>query len=177
MKKVKFFTKFISVGMLSLILGTLGEQVALAQRPIFLLDLTCIRTSNRSRAFNPFNRRSQDIVVGREIHTSVMRAYPNVAMTCKLPAASSTSLRLEYGMSDTDRNSAPVKIDAYLDGNQIASRTASPGQRGTMLVDISQGKNLSIETSCARASNCGSAYVYFFKAQIEPAAASPGRRQ
>jgi hypothetical protein len=45
-----------------------------------------------------------------------------------------------------------------------------------MLVDISQGKNLSIETSCARATNCG-AEVYFFKAQIEPAAASPGRRQ
>jgi hypothetical protein len=173
MRKVKFFTKFIPVGMLCLILGTLGEQVALAQRPIFLLDLTCIKTSG----YRAFNRRSQDIVVGREIYTSIMRAYPDVAMTCKLPAASSTSLRLEYGMSDTNRNSAPVKIDAYLDGNQIASRTASPGQRGTMLVDISQGKNLSIETSCARASNCGRAYVYFFKAQIEPAAASPGRRQ
>jgi hypothetical protein len=173
MRKVKSLTKFISVGMLGLILGTLGEQVALAQRPIFLLDLTCIKTDNSTWGFL---RQSQDIVVGREIHTSIIRSASNAAMTCKLPEASSAFLRLEYGMSDTDSNRAPVKIDAYLDGNQIASRTASPGQRGTMLVDISQGKSLSIETSCARASNCG-ASVYFFKAQIEPAAASPGRRQ
>jgi hypothetical protein len=159
--------------MLSLILGTLGEQVALAQRPILLLDLTCIKTSNSVWGFN---RQSQDIVVGREIYTSIMKSVSDAAMTCKLPTASSASLRLEYGMSDTDSDRAPVKIDVYLDGNQIASRTASPGQRGTMLVNISQGKNLSLETSCARASNCP-ASVYFFKAQIEPTAESPGRQK
>jgi hypothetical protein len=173
MRKVKIFTKFIPVGMLCLILGTLGEQVALAQRPIFLLDLTCIKTRGRWS----FSQNRQDIVVGREIYTSIMYSYPNAAMTCKLPAARAASLRLEYGMSDTDSDSAPVKIEAYLDGNQIASQTASPGKTGTLLVDISQGKNLSIETSCARATKCNGATVYFFKAQIEPAAASPGRRQ
>jgi len=170
MRKVKFFTKFISVGMLCLTLETLGIQVAQAQRPVFLLDLTCVDRDG------DYRRNSRDISVGREIYTSVMSINPHSAFTCKLPTANSASLRLEYGMSDTHSNSAPVTITAYLDGNEVASKTAAPGKTGTLLVDISKGKSLAIETACARASNCGSP-VYFFKAQIEPAAASPGRRQ
>lgn len=174
MKKVRLFTKFVSVVMLSLILIILGGKVAQAERPISLQNLTCIKTKTSN--YDDFRFLSRDIVVGRKIYTSIMKLSPDTATTCKLPANSSASLRLEYGMSDTDSGSAPVTIDAYLDGNQIASRTASPGEIGTMLENISQGKNLSIETSCTRASNCY-AHVYFFKAQIEPNAASPGRRQ
>lgn len=64
-----------------------------------------------------------------------------------------------------------------LDGNQVASRVASPGQTGTLAVDITNGKSLAIETSCVRARGCEYMnFIYFFKAQIEFSPTSPGRR-
>ena len=169
MKRVRWLSGLFSAGMLCVMLGTVGAQVAQAQRPIFLLDLTCVNRGN-----GQYEKSSEDISVGRELYTSVLRVYPNAAFTCRLPGGSA-SLRLEYGMSDTAVGYAPITITVYLDGNQVASRTASPGQVGTLLVDISNGKSLAIETACARATNCN-ATLRLFKAQLDLGASSPGRR-
>ena len=173
-RKAKFFSKFISSGMLSLFLGTLSAQVVQAQRPISLLDLKCIetRSSNWLRAYN---EESKDISIGRTIYTTVMWVNSSGEFTCQLPATKAASLRLKFGMEDRVKGAAPVTIDVYLDGNQLKHRTASPGKLGTEVVDISNGKSLTIETNCARATNCGEG-VFFIEAQIEPAAESPGRK-
>jgi hypothetical protein len=152
---------------LSFTLATVGAQVAQAQRPIPLLDLQCVKRSGS------WDSNQRDISVGRQIYTTVLYINPDTAITCRLPGGPA-SLRLEFAIPDTN-NSPPARIDVYVDGNQVASRTGERGQVNTMVVDISNGKSLAVEVFCARATNCYNPY-WFIKAQIEPGARSPGRR-
>jgi hypothetical protein len=179
MKRVRWLSGLFAAGVLSFTLATVGAQVAQAQRPIHILDLKCIpgpAESNSNSQSSRIYKNQTDIIVGREIYTSVMEARANSAMTCRLPGGRA-SLRLEFAIPD-NFDIPPVKIDVYVDGNQVASRTGDKGKVHTLLADISNGKSLSIEISCARATNCGNwiPSYYFMKAQIEPGASSPGRR-
>jgi hypothetical protein len=92
--------------------------------------------------------------------------------TCRLPGGRA-SLRLEYGVDDQSEI-LPPKIDVYVDGNQVASQVGKPGRINTMLVDISNGRSLSLDISCSTAKNCNQGNYHFFKFQIEPGASSPG---
>ena len=167
MKRVRWLSGLFLAGMLCVMLGTVGAQVAQAQRPIPLTELQCV---NRS---GDWGSEQRDISVGRQIYTTVLYISPNTAITCRL-SGGPASLRLEFAIPDTN-NSPPARIDVYLDGNQVASRTGDRGKVNTMLVDISNGKSLAVEVFCARATNCNNSY-YFMKAQIEPGASSPGGR-
>ncbi len=176
MKRVRWLSGLFLAGMLCVMLGTVGAQVAQAQRPIHILDLQCLVTggyvSNRGDIMG-LNLRPTDISIGRQIYTSIMYVY-SAGWTCKLPGGRA-SLRIEYGVSDRDEISPP-KIEAYVDGNQVASQVGKPGRINTMLADISNGKSLSIDISCSTAQNCDRKPYHFFKFQIEPGASSPGRR-
>ncbi len=167
MKRFRLLSRLLSAGMLSAMVGTLAAQVAQAQRPISFLDLQCVTRSGG------YGAASEDISVGRQLYTSNWRILANTALTCRLPGGRA-SLRFEFAIPDTE-NDSPVQIDVYVDGNQVASRTGGKGKVHTMLVDISNGKSLAVEVSCARATSCNRAY-YFMKAQIEPGAQSPGSR-
>jgi hypothetical protein len=167
MKRVRWLSGLFLAGMLCVILGTVGAQVAQAQRPIPLADLKCVA---RSGGWSP---QQKDISVGRQIYTSVLYIAPNTAMTCRLPGGPA-SLRLEFAIPDTSQ-APPARIDVYVDGNQVASQTGDSGQVNTMLVNINNGKSLAVEVFCARATNCSDVY-WFMKAQIEPGARSPGRK-
>ena len=167
MKRVRWLSGLLSAGVLSFTLATVGAQVAQAQRPIPLLDLQCVKRSGS------WDSNQRDISVGRQIYTTVLYINPDTAITCRLPGGPA-SLRLEFAIPDTN-NSPPARIDVYVDGNQVASRTGERGQVNTMVVDISNGKSLAVEVFCARATNCYNPY-WFIKAQIEPGARSPGRR-
>ncbi|MEY3866319.1 MAG: hypothetical protein RLZZ338_210 [Cyanobacteriota bacterium] len=170
MKRVRWISGLLSAGVLSFTLATVGAQVAQAQRPISLADLKCV---NRSNAW--WGSGLQDISVGREIYTSVLYMNADTKITCRLPGGPA-SLRLEFAIPDTS-DAPPVRIDVYVDGNQVASRTGDQGKVHTMIVDISNGRSLGLEVFCARATNCGSSTRYhFMKAQIEPGARSPGSR-
>ena len=167
MKRVRWISGLLSAGVLSFTLATVGAQVAQAQRPIPLTELKCVNISGY------WSSTLQDISVGREIYTSVLYINPNTKMTCRLPGGPA-SLRLEFAIPDTS-NAAPARIDVYVDGNQVASRTGDQGTVHTMIVDISNGRSLGLEVFCARATNCGGSY-FFMKAQIELGARSPGSR-
>lgn len=169
MKRVRWLSGLFLAGMLCVMLGTIGAQVAQAQRPIPLLDLQCVKRSGSWGAYQ------SDISVGRQIYTSVLYIDPDTTLTCRLPGGPA-SLRFEFAIPDTS-SAPPARIDVYLDGNQVASRTGDKGKVNTMLVNISNGKSLAVEVFCARATNCSSRNSYYFmKAQIEPGASSPGSR-
>jgi len=168
MKRVRWLSGLLSAGMLSFTLATVGAQVAQAQRPIPLEDLQCVNRSGNWRTHK------QDISVGRQIYTTVLYINPDTALTCRLPGGPA-SLRLEFAIPD-DKERAPIKIDVYVDGNQVASRIGDKGKVHTMFVDVSNGKSLALEVSCARATNCRDWAYYFMKAQLEPGARSPGGR-
>jgi hypothetical protein len=167
MKRVRWLSGLLSAGVLSFTLATVGAQVAQAQRPIPLADLPCVKRSG------DWGCDKIDISVGRQIYTTILYINADTAITCRLPGGPA-SLRLEFAIPDTS-NAPPVRIDVYVDGNQIASRTGDRGKVNTMLVDISNGKSLAVEVFCARATNCYKSY-WFMKAQIEPGASSPGSR-
>jgi hypothetical protein len=150
--------------------------VAQAQRPIHILDLQCLVTGGYldNRGYlQSFERKPTDLVIGRQIYTSIM-SVSEASWTCKLPGGRA-SLRLEYGVDDRSEISPP-KIDVYVDGNQVASQVGKPGRINTMLVDISNGKSLSIDIFCSTEKNCNRRRYHFFKFQIEPGASSPGSR-
>ncbi len=167
MKRVRWLSGLFLAGMLCVMLGTVGAQVAQAQRPIPLEDLQCVNRSGNWRTHK------QDISVGRQIYTTVLYINPDTTMTCRLPGGPA-SLRFEFAIPDTSQ-APPARIDVYVDGNQVASRTGDRGKVHTMLVNISNGKSLAVEVFCARATNCGGSY-WFMKAQLEPGASSPGSR-
>jgi len=167
-KRVRLLSGLLSAGVLSFTLATVGAQVAQAQRPIYVFDLSCVRR------WGQYNNRSQDVSIGRQIYTSGMQMYKGGGWTCRLPGGRA-SLRIEYGVSDQD-NDPPAQIDVYVDGNQVASHTGKEGIVNTMLVDISNGKSLAIDVSCSRATNCGNGSYYFFWFSIIPGATSPGSR-
>jgi hypothetical protein len=176
MSQVKFNHRFIIANLLVLALGTLFAKVAYAQRPIFLLDNQCINTGSGN-----WGRNARDVSVGREIYTSLMTMSswgPNdsAAMTCKIQASSSATLRLGFGMRDNDIGSSPSIVDVYVNGNHKGKQTVYPGKVSSLLVDISNGNSLAVETTCSRASNCQT--VYFFKAELTGLknTASPGER-
>ncbi len=167
MKRVRLLSRWLSAGMLSAMLGTVIAPLAQAQRPIPLFSLNCVRRSGNYRT------ESQDIAVGRELYTSILRISYDAAFTCRLPGGPA-SLRLEFAIPDTSKY-PPIRIDVYVDGNQVASRTGDKGKVHTMLVDISNGRSLAVEVFCA--TNCpNNTYYHFLKAQIEPGASSPGSR-
>ena len=169
MKRVRWISGLLSAGVLSFTLATVGAQVAQAQRPIPLTELKCVMLSGY------WSSGLTDISVGREIYTRVLYIWPDTKMTCRLPGGPA-SLRLEFAIPDTS-NAPPVRIDVYVDGNQVASRTGDQGKVHTMIVDISNGRSLGLEVFCARATNCHYKSEYsFMKAQIEPGARSPGSR-
>ena len=180
MKRVRWLSGLFLAGMLCVMLGTVGAQVAQAQRPIHILDLQCLVTGGLLRTGSPdpgginyLYRRPTDISIGRQIYTSIM-SVREASWTCKLPGGRA-SLRLEYGVDDQSEISPP-KIEVYVDGNQVASQVGKPGRVNTMLEDISNGKSLSLDITCSTAKNCNQRSYHFFKFQIEPGASSPGRR-
>ncbi|HAO12899.1 MAG TPA: hypothetical protein DCQ51_17440 [Planktothrix sp. UBA8407] len=171
MKRVRWLSGVLSLGMLSFTLATVGTQVAHAQRAIPWSDMNC-------QVQGWWRNLREDIVIGRELYTSVLRIYPGTSLTCKLPGGQA-SLRLEFVIPETK---APIQLDVYVDGNQVASRTGKNGKLHTMLVDVSNGKSLSLDIDCAEATGCidhgGLRNIMdgynFIKFQIEPGASSPG---
>lgn len=180
MKRVRWLSGLFAAGVLSFTLATVGAQVAQAQRPIHILDLQCLITGGVLRNGSPnvgalsyLYRGPTDISIGRQLYTSIMTVR-EAGWNCKLPGGRA-SLRLEYGVEDQDEISPP-KIEVYVDGNQVASQMGKPGRINTMLVDISNGRSLSLDISCSTAKNCNRRPYHFFKFQIEPGASSPGSR-
>ncbi len=180
MKRVRWLSGLLSAGVLSFTLATVGAQVAQAQRPIHILDLQCLITRGMRALGGPNSgglaelyRGPTDISIGRQLYTSIM-SVPEAGWTCKLPGGRA-SLRLEYGVDDQSEI-LPPKIDVYVDGNQVASQVGKPGRINTMLVDVSNGKSLSLDISCSTAKNCNRRSYHFFKFNLEPGASSPGSR-
>lgn len=178
MIKAKFPTKFIAAGMLPLVLGMLHGRVAQAQRPVFLLESKCV---GRGGQWQEMNR---DVSVGRELLTTVMYMKPYsfntpAAFTCRITPVGSASrfktLQLSFGMGDTASNPTLI-VNVWLDGNQVGSRSVSPGQAKSWPIDVTNAKSLAVEVSCSRSEGCGKSGVLFFKAELEPTPASPGQR-
>lgn len=167
MKRVRWLSGLLSAGVLSFTLGTVGAEVAQAQRPIRILDLKCVNGSGIAW------KSADDISVSRELYTSFLM-IPHGSWTCRLPGGPA-SLRIEYGVPDNS-DKPPAKIEVYVDGNQVASHVGKDRRVNAMMVDVSNGKSLSIDVSCSRATNCSDGWYYFFWFHLIPGARSPGSR-
>jgi len=169
MKKFPSVRQWLSVGMLSAMLGTAMPPAAQAQRPIFIFDLSCVDVWGRSHQID-----GKDISIGRELYTSIMYMRP-FGITCRLPGGLGT-LEIQYGVPDTSRT-PPAIIQVYVDGSEVARHEGESGKINTLLVDVSNGQSLAIDINCSRKDDCGnSAFYHFFKFHLNPGASSPGSR-
>jgi hypothetical protein len=120
MRKVRYFSKFVYTGMLSLCLGTLSGQAVQAQPTTSLVDLACV-TTRSPYADYAYRQYSQDISIGREIYRTVMWVNSNSSFTCKLPANRRASLRLKFGIQDSNKDAVPTTLQGA---------TSAPKARG-----------------------------------------------
>lgn len=163
--------------MLFLALVPQGRQIAqeapLAQeapRSIFLLRLPCVSTEIGNWA-----RRTEDVSVGKAVYTSRLFMGPgnrSTAMTCKLrPNAAKVNfqkLKLGFGMRDNDVGSPGAVFNVYIDGNkdETLSRTIRPGKAESVVLDVTNPSNVSLEVVCSSQSQyCDR--VYFWDADLE----------
>jgi len=169
MKKFPSVRRWLSMGMLSAMLGTAMPPAAQAQRPIFIFDLPCVEIWGDINQID-----GADISIGRELYTSIMYMRP-FGMTCRLPGGPAT-LEIQYGVPDTS-STPPAIIQVYVDGSEVARHEGEEGKINTFLVDVSNGRSLAIDLNCARKDNCGYfAFYHFFKFHLNPGASSPGSR-
>jgi len=164
MKKFPSVRRWLSMGMLSAMLGTAMPPAAQAQRPIFIFDLSCVFVRGSSSLGD-----GQDISIGRELYTSIFYKSP-FGITCRLPGGPGT-LEIQYGVPDTSKQ-PPALIQVYVDGSEVARHEGEQGKISTFLVDVSNGRSLAIDVNCSRKENCGR--YHFFKFHLNPGASSPG---
>lgn len=178
MSGIKCLKSLIFAGLLSLSLSTFFGQTAFAQSSKFLLDQKCVSNGGMGSS----DRNARDYSVGREIYTSLFwmvsyRIDSPVNYTCRLQGFGSASLALEFGIPEQgmfQNSGVPSEVSIYLDGTQFRKDTISRGQVRREFIDITHVKSISLEVTCPRASGCGD--VHFFKAEIQPVAVSPGKR-
>jgi hypothetical protein len=170
-KKTKLISKLIASTMLFLALVPQGRQIAQsAPRSLFLLRLPCVSTEIGNWA-----RRTEDVSVGKAVYTSRLFMGPgnrSAAMTCKLrPNAAGVNfqrLKLGFGMRDNDVGSPNAVFNVYIDGNKVEalSRTVSPGKAESVVLDVTNPSNVSLEVVCSNQSRyCDR--VYFWDADVE----------
>ncbi len=169
MQKTKLISQAIASAMLSLTLTTIGTQVVQGiQNPVSLLRTTCVGSGP-----GRWRPDTENVAIGRSVYKSLMKLSPSngsAAVTCRIRPEDSEprfqTLQLEFGMLDSDTTSPPNTVNIYLDGRQVATRTVTAAQTASLLFNVGNVSNVSIETICASSSEyCGR--VYFFKASLE----------
>lgn len=179
-KKSNLISKLIASTMLFLALVPQGRQIAQeAPRSIFLLRLPCVSTEIGNWA-----RRTEDVSVGKAVYTSRLFMGPgnrSAAMTCRLrPNAAGVNfqrLKLGFGMRDNDAGSPSAVFNVYIDGNKVESlsRTVSPGKAESVILDVTNPSNVSLEVRCSNQSQyCDR--VYFWDADVEYVAPLPAKK-
>ena len=177
MRSSNFFYKLISTGMLSLVLGIFGVQVAEAQSRIFLLDTTCVTTRTTNSFYTYWGSENRDIAVGREIYTSIMYIKNGDGFSCRLREQNSApkfqTLYLGFGIPDTE-DIGEIVLTVYIDGNQLGYRTVSRGEAKTWPIDVKNARSVALEVTCS-SRNCPDS-LRFFEASLESIPSSPGGR-
>ena len=171
MPKTKWITQVLSSVMLFSALAMLGTQVAQAKRPIYLTEAPCANAG-----FGNWREDVADVSIGKALYTSLFymgAGDRSAGLTCKIRTDNDVplfqTLRLGFGMRDTDRRSPANVVTVYLDGKPAASQTIKAGQSQVLSFEVSNVTNVSIETSCSNQAS-RSLYcdrVYFFDATLE----------
>lgn len=173
MQKTKLITKVIAGAMLSFVMATC-PLVAQPQRPVSLLRAKCVNSGLGSA-----RQYDRNISIGKAVYTSrfyIGSGSRSASMTCRIRRSDDLplfqTLNLGFGMRDNDTSSPPVIVNVYLDGQQVESRTVAPKQQESVLLDVSNATNVSIETVCSSKSvYCDR--VYFYNASLEQRILSP----
>lgn len=167
-KKTKLISTIIASTALFLALTPQGKSIAQEEMlSLFLLRRSCVSTG-----IGNWERRTQDIAVGRAVYTSRLFMGPGnrfATMTCNLTPNREgvifQRLNLAFGMRDNDRDSPAVNVNIYLDGQRAETRSVSPGQAATVSLDVTPTRNVSIEAVCSSPGQyC--ARVYFWEADL-----------
>lgn len=174
MRNIKY--KFLrQVAAASLILvGSLQASQA-QQRTTSLFSTNCIYSNH-----NLFRTgEMSDVVINREVFTSIASAASGTSATCRIRPAGATSsfgtLRLAFRISDSNYSGrgGSATLNVYLDGTLAASRTISGGQRALLVIDVSSASSIALES----AAGPNRETLLFTQALLEPLSLSPGQRQ
>jgi hypothetical protein len=177
MRTTKFIHKVAIVGTMYLAFAGLAGQPAQGrQQTTSLFSTTCVGRGD-------YGSQRRDVTIGRELFTSIFRMAdrydPNgTSMTCRIRFAGSVhkfkTLRLAFGIGDSEYGDRPVDVNVYLDGNLAESRTLLIGEKALLLLNVSQTSSVAIEVL-----NNGDGQltdVSFFQALLEPISSSSGQR-
>jgi hypothetical protein len=148
---MKLLGSIIGISIASLLFTPNFFQVASAQLKVPLLSRKCVSQNTRMK--------EAEVSIGRQFRVSPfsMQAsgwdHQKGRLTCDLSKAKSPSekrslvfkaFQLEYGLSDTARESATVSV--YLDGEPISVERVGKGQTKKLFLKVENVKSVAIET-------------------------------
>ncbi|MUG99900.1 hypothetical protein F7734_49560 [Scytonema sp. UIC 10036] len=172
MQKTSLIASTIATTVLLSLVTTVTGGIAhaqKAQRPIPLLNAKCVNSG-----LGTAREQNLDVSIGRAVYTSQFYLGPgsrSASLTCNIkpenrPQPVFQTLNLGFGMRDNSTKNTSVDVRVYLDGQQVESRTVTPGQSTTLALDVSNVSNIAVEAVCSSSSQyCDR--VYFFTAGLE----------
>jgi hypothetical protein len=147
-------------------------------KPVFLLSNSCVRSGGG------FHRDNTEVSIGRELFTSIMKTQiwigsdNGATLTCRLRTPGSKfkfkTLKLSFGIPDQVRSSESTLI-VYADGNQVASKSVSSGDKEYLAIDVSKVTSIALEVKCFGSDRCTN--LYFPEAILETFSTPGGRNQ
>jgi hypothetical protein len=153
-------------------------------KPIPLPNLECLKVSGPSGYRAGIDSHKEDIILNKEIYTSLMRAASthDFEVACKLPSAKSANLDLELTLPSSA--GGPTIINFYLNGTQIVSEKVFPGKitlinekltgRADISYQVGGRRTFGIETICASGSGCDQ--IRFLKGNLN-VVSNPGAKE
>lgn len=173
MQKTKLSYQLIVGVMISLALVALSGQLLQARerrvRTTSLERAVCVGSGPGRWSDNELN-----VAIGRSVYRSQMSLNPSngsASVTCRIrdendPQPRFKTLDLGLGMLDTDVGSPAAIVNIYLNGQQAATQTITPGQAASLSLDVTNVNNVAIEATCSNKSAYCSR-VYIFRARLE----------
>jgi tetratricopeptide (TPR) repeat protein len=146
--------------LLTLILCSLNQQVSFAQQKSVDLDIGKCVTNSLSDLRERFN-----VSINKQVFSPLFRtnSASRGPVTCQVnpPNASKKFKVINFGFGVTPNLSQDAIITLYLDGKQVFSRQISPDEYVKISLDISQARDLAIETQAPRGSRWASNVIFF----------------
>lgn len=168
-----------SITTASSLLASSVTEVSLAQQTTTkpILSTPCVDNTIKEWGSRSWRNVSEDISINRQVFTStfyiVARKQPG-GFACKINSGNFSSkfksLKLEFGIPDG--KPMPTTVNVYSDGNQVATKTISGGEKGTLIVDVSKTRSIAFEVISEEDDK---SVIYFIDASLSknPVAKTP----
>lgn len=165
---MKLNRTFLSSVLLPLSILVASQSTVSAQETMSLTQMNC-STTDAVPGTSSWVPIDSEVTIGREVYTAVaaLRRHTRflgssgtsrnhtAGVACRITPNGATpryrTLRLAFGMtaenSNTDESDL-IRLDVFVDGNQVESQEVTKWEPGYLSVDVSNARSVALEATC-----------------------------